>query len=62
MAKLTGRIIKKRFAPGKRTHIFYDESKNTKKIGREYLTGAPEMVYYIDKNGKLNAKETMLLW
>ena len=62
MAKLTGRIIKERYAPGKRYNSFYEEQKINRKIGREYITGAPEMVYYIDKNGSLNAKETTLLW
>lgn len=62
MAKLTGRIIKERYAPGKRYNSFYEEQKIDCKIGREYITGAPEMVYYIDKNGSLNARETTLLW
>lgn len=62
MAKLTGRIIKERYAPGKRYNSFYEEQKIDRKVGREYITGTPEMVYYIDKNGSLNAKETTLLW
>lgn len=63
MAKLTGKIIKEKYAPGKRTHVYCGEQKNDKKVGKEYITNAPEMVYYIDKKtGDLCAKETMLLW
>lgn len=63
MAKLTGRIIKEKYAPGKRYNSFYEEQKNDRKVGKEYITGDPEMVYYIDKKtGDLCAKETMLLW
>lgn len=63
MAKLTGYIIKERFAPGKRYNSFYEEQKIDRKIGSEYITGTPEIVYYIDrKTDKLCSKETMLLW
>lgn len=62
MAKLTGRIIKEKYAPGRRYNSFYEEQKFDRKIGNEYITGSPEMVYYIDQNGNLNAKETTLLW
>lgn len=45
MAKLTGRIITEKYAPGKRYNSFYEEQKHDRKIGKEYITGAPEMVY-----------------
>lgn len=63
MTRLTGRVYKDRYAPGKRNNSFYEEQKGDTKIGKEYITGAPEVVYYIDKNsGCLSAKETTLLW
>lgn len=63
MAKLTGRIVRERYAPGKRFNSFYEEQKNDPGVGSEYITGAPETVYYVDKiTGNLCAKETMSLW
>lgn len=63
MAKLTGRIYKERYALGKRNNSFYEEQKEDTKVGKEYITGLPEVVFYIDKrSGCLNAKETTLLW
>ncbi len=63
MAKLTGRIYKERYAPKQGNNSFYEEQKNDTKIGNEYITGTPEVVYYIDnQTGLLSAKETTLLW
>lgn len=63
MARLTGRIYKERYALGKKNNSFYEEQKGNTKIGDEYLTGVPEVIYYIDKRtGRLNARETTLLW
>lgn len=62
MAKIADKIVKEKYSILKRrTNSFYEE-QNSRKIGREYLTGTPEMIYYIDKSGNLNGKETMLLW
>ena len=63
MAKLTGRIFKNKYVLGKRNNSFYEEQVGDTKVGKEYITGVPEVVYYIDKqSGCLNAKETALLW
>lgn len=63
MAKLTGRIYKERYALCKRNNSFYEEQRRDTKIGDEYLTEVPEVIYYIDKrSGCLNAKETTLIW
>ena len=63
MAELTGYIINERYALGKKNNSFYEEQKMDTKIGKEYITGEPEVVYYVDKKTEsLNAKETTLLW
>ena len=63
MAKLTGRIIQEKYAPGRRVvNSFYEEQPANSKIGSQYMTGQPETVYFIYKNGELSAKETMALW
>lgn len=62
MAKITGHIIKEKYAPGKRYDSFYEEQKNDRKVSKEYITRALGTVCYIDKkSGDLCAKETMLL-
>lgn len=63
MAEITGHIIKERYELGKKNNSFYEEQKLDTKVGKEYITGEPEVVYYVDKKtGCLNAKETTLLW
>lgn len=64
MAKLTGRIYKERYREFRReTNSFYEEQPQDEGIGNEYLTGDPEVVYYIDKKTEeLSAKETRLIW
>ncbi len=63
MAELTGYIIKERYALGKKDNSFYEKQKTDTKVGKEYITGEPEIVYYVDKKtGRLKAQETMLLW
>ncbi len=62
MADLTGHIIKDRFDPFRRVeNSFYETQPLDTKVGREYITGEAEVIYYVDKRTEqLKAKETML--
>lgn len=64
MAKLTGRILEEKYAPGKRENSFYQEQRlGTKMVGTHTDSSSEaEILYYVDKNtGSLNMKNTWLL-
>lgn len=47
---VTGYIIKERFKPLKRVeNSFYETQPLDTKVGREYITGESEVIYYVDK-------------
>lgn len=62
MAKITEHLYKDRYAPKQKRNSFYIEQGNDTKIGDEYLTGVPEVIYRINNSGRLCGEETALLW
>lgn len=64
MARVTGRIIKEKYAPGKSSHSFYKEQTLEKNVADTYYNDRleSEILYYIDNNSVcLKMKNTLLL-
>lgn len=64
MARLTGRILEEKYAPGKRENSFYQEQRlGTKMVAVETERNEEwGILYYADKNtGSLKMKNTYLL-
>ena len=62
MAKLTGRIITEKYAPGKRYNSFYEEQKHDRKIGNVVMVKI--LVYFImplRHNSKFFLKSVVLV-
>ncbi len=62
MARLTGRIIEERYAPGVRENSLYQDQplgrEMAKEVSRNYTSG---ILYYVDKKtGGLRVKNTKL--
>ena len=60
---ISDKWIEERYAPRKVNNSFYESMPLDSGVGREYLTGEPEVIYYVEKKtGNLCAKETTLIW
>lgn len=59
---VTGEWIKDRYNTlRKKNNSFLENMPLDSGVGREYITGEPEVIYYVEKRtGNLCAKETLL--